>query len=294
MNYVIRKLRAIYNISRQLWDCRKVVTGPLRCARLFMERTPDSYVTELRFGSLRYLARKEDMSAVREVLVGGGYDFLFPYLKGLSEKPVILDCGANIGSFGLRVLKERPDARIVSVEAAADTFALLAGNQRRNPGNWSCVHAALWKADGHLTLTRNAASVMHSVREDGGNAGEQVPARTLRSIMEEYGMDRLHVLKMDIEGAETAVIPAALDELKADVMIVELHKNVSDPTECVEILAGKYPYAFVSRDQLRSESFPNVVYYLSKRQISAPGMVEVKLPEHLKSVYVPERWRQER
>ncbi|MEF2144001.1 MAG: FkbM family methyltransferase [Desulfovibrionaceae bacterium] len=294
MNFFLQKAKATYNILCHLWNNRVVITNPLPCSRLFMERTRDDYKTTLRFGGLRFLARKEDMNAVTEVLVGGGYDTVLPYLKSIPHPPVILDCGANIGSFGLRVLRERPDARIVSVEAAGDTYAILAHNQKANPGNWDTVHAAIWRNDGHLVLSRSVNSVMHTVREAEAGENASIPARSIASIRQEFSLSRLDILKMDIEGAETSVIPACIEDMDAGMIIIEVHKMLGDPRECCELLAGKYPYAFVLPDQLDDASLPNVVYYLYKEKVDGAGMMAVDLMQHLRSVYVPEMWNEAR
>jgi FkbM family methyltransferase len=290
MNIVTQKLRAVYNIACHLWRNRVVITNPLSCSRLFMERTAETYRTTLRFGSMRFVARKEDMNAVTEVLVGGGYDTMIPYLRSIPHPPVVLDCGANIGSFGLRVLKERPDARIVSIEAAEDTFAILSGNQAGIAAAWDTVHAALWESDGHLVLSRSENSVMHTVRTATAEDSDTIPSRSLPSIKEQFGLNRVDILKMDIEGAETTVIPAAPEEMEAGMVIIEIHKMLGDPTMCCEILSKIYPYAFVCPDQLHAPEFPNVVYYLYKEKIDGAGMVAVDLMDHLRSVYDPQMW----
>lgn len=290
MNIILQKAKAVRNILRHLWNNRLVVTAPLRCARLFMERTPNAYQTKLRFGKLRFEARKEDMNAVTEVLVGGGYDTALPFLRAIPHSPVVLDCGANIGSFALRILRERPDARIISVEAAEDTHAILAHNQKTNPGDWHTVHAAIWKNDGGLVLDRSVNSVMHTVREAAAGEHPSIPARSIASIRQEFGLARLDILKMDIEGAETAVIPAGIEDMDAEMIIIELHKMLGDPRECCALLAREYPYAFVLPDQLKDATLPNVVYYLYKEKTDGQGMVAVDLMEHLNRVYVPEMW----
>lgn len=52
MRFFLRNLRSLQHRT-PLWVCRRVVTNPLRCARLFMERTPDLHAIGLRFGALR-------------------------------------------------------------------------------------------------------------------------------------------------------------------------------------------------------------------------------------------------
>jgi FkbM family methyltransferase len=230
---------------------------------------------------------------VTEVLVGGGYDTALPFLKAIPHPPVILDCGANIGSFALRVLRERPDARIVSVEAAEDTHAILDGNRKANPGAWDTVHAAVWRCDGGLVLSRSVNSVMHTVREAEEGEPRSIPARAVGSLRREFGLDRLDILKMDIEGAEATVIPASIDDMDAGMIIIEIHKMLSDPRECCALLAARYPHAYVLPDQLDDRRHPNVVYYLYKDEPRGEGMVKVDLMDHLARVYDPAMWGRE-
>gem|GEM_PF-1382441 len=255
-----------------------------------MDRTNDAYETELRYGEQTFVARKQDMNAVNEVLVNGAYDYMIPFLGKLDHAPVVLDCGANIGSFGLRLLKERPDARIVSVEAAPDTYAVLKKNCELNAADWRAVHAALWKFDGRLVLHRDGSSERHSVREATDRIVETVPARTLESIREELGLDRIDLLKMDIEGAEAVVIPASSEAVDAGRMIIELHKNHSAPTRCCEILVKMYPHALVETEHLNDKLHPNIVYYFSREPVEMTGMVSVDVLEHLDRVYDPKDW----
>lgn len=290
MNFFLQKTIAIYNILNHLRRNWLVISNPLSCSRLFMERTDAAYSATLRYKKLRFTARKEDMNAVIEVLVGGGYDTMIPYLQSIPHAPVILDCGANIGCFGLRVLGERPDAQIVSVEAAEDTYRILLANQKRNPGKWEVIHSALWNSDGVLALTRSENSVMHTVREAMPGDGATIPARSLSSIKRQFGITRVDILKMDIEGAETSVIPASIDDLSAGMMIIEIHKALGDPRECCAILSKIYPHAFVCPTQLSGPTFPNVVYYLFKEKHPGAGMVSVNLMDHLNSVYDPKMW----
>jgi len=230
---------------------------------------------------------------VREVLVDGCYDFLLPFLTSHPKAPEGLDCGANIVSFALLVLKHRPDAHVVSIEAATDTYELLAANQRQHREAGTRVHAALWKYDGHLSLKRSANSLMNRVGEGCGDGSEQISARTLGILRKEVGLDKVSVLKMDIEGAETVVIPADPDSIDAEVVIIELHKGIADPVGTCRILAAKFAHAYVSEKELQTVLAPNIVYFLSTQAVSAPGMMRVNLLEHLHSVYDPQMWREQ-
>lgn len=282
----MRYLRSFCIIAAHLLRCRRIILNPVSCARLFMDRTPMACAATLKFGPLRFRARKQDMNPVREVLVSGCYDFILPFLKGIRGKPRVLDFGANIGSFALKVLATRPDAQILSVEAARDTHALLADNARRSRADWTCIHAALWDRDGTLALQRSTSSERNTVGEAQPDAQEAVPALKYSSIFKRWPCSGAHIIKMDIEGAEATVIPEAAGEMDAELMIIELHKDVSDPRDCCRALAGIFPFAYVSREKPVDPRSPNIVYCLSKHALEVPGMQQVELLAHLERHYL--------
>ncbi|EEP6084730.1 FkbM family methyltransferase [Salmonella enterica] len=82
----------------------------------------DRSVIEQNFINKEYstgmFARDRDIQArYRDILAAG-------------MKPVIVDCGANIGTSVLHFLGEYPQARVVALEPAPDNFALLELNTR--------------------------------------------------------------------------------------------------------------------------------------------------------------------
>jgi len=74
-------------------------------------------------------------------------------------------------------------------------------------------------------LPRHAAHVSHSLTDQQGTGKAiTVEGRTLRSIMSELGHEWVDLLRLDIEGAEYAVLEALADTvLPCDVLAVEFH-----------------------------------------------------------------------
>ena len=75
------------------------------------------------------------------------------------------------------------------------------------------VPVGLWREDTTLRFhaPENPAHVSHSVMGRlGGDGHFDAPCRTVRSLMRELGHTRVDLLKMNIEGAETAVLGAVL------------------------------------------------------------------------------------
>jgi FkbM family methyltransferase len=103
----------------------------------------------------------------------------------------------------------------VAIEPTPRAFALLAENVARNfPDRVTPVHAACDEADGTVTLfVSDYSAEFNSLRPDAVvDAGreEVVPARSLRSLSQELGMDP-DVVKIDVEGAEWNVLRGLFD-----------------------------------------------------------------------------------
>ncbi|MBU4380448.1 MAG: FkbM family methyltransferase [Pseudodesulfovibrio sp.] len=216
------------------------------------------------------------MNAVHEVLLDDAYGFVAGFLKSLPRRPVVLDLGANIGCFALRIFSAHPDARVVSVEAASDTYAVLQKNIARNVDlDWQALHAGVWESDGVLHLDRGERPVLNQVSSDGD--GDPVPALTVASLKRKMTLDSIDLIKMDIEGAENAVIPACIDDLEAKYLVVEMHRSLGDCTVACAMLQNRYPYA-LTHDASGSE---NPVYLISRHEVAAPGMSLVNMVSHL-------------
>jgi hypothetical protein len=91
------------------------------------------------------------------------------------------------------------------------------------------VHpVALTSVDGPVELLKGDASWASRLGDPGKNADGTVivPGRTLRTILGEYGIDHVDLLKLDVEGAEYDVLssPEALDHV--DEIIGEIHDDL--------------------------------------------------------------------
>src|ERR1019366_10431333 len=106
-----------------------------------------------------------DAMAVDQCFTDGQYDMrsgvhgaymerVYRAIVAAGKKPLIVDCGANIGASVLWFSARYPEAHIVAVEPAPDNFALLRRNCRgvdvdlREAGI-GCVDGSAWVSDAH-------------------------------------------------------------------------------------------------------------------------------------------------
>lgn len=194
---------------------------------------------EFTWNGLRLAARGIDWPAVSEVLLDGEYEALTPFLLA-RERPVVLDLGANIGTFALFVLSRASAAQVHSYEPGGASHAVLAANARRNPGlSWTVHRAAAWSDDGEIAFENAAISTASRVVTEGGN--ERVPAASLATILARAG-GKADLAKIDIEGAEEALLTAGAPSLAAiETVVVEIHPDRCDVRKVVATLRQAYP-----------------------------------------------------
>lgn len=244
-------LPIIRRIILDLFNCTLMMRNPFR-AYGYLRSEGNPQIGDFKLGVLRFQARKEDWFAIREVLVEDEY-FCVERLIPENSSPRVLDLGANIGSFALRVFLHNPDAQVVSVEAADDTFKILEGNRRLNPGsNWRVLNFGVWRDDGPLALMRRGISVGHRVIEGAGD--DVVQGISMPTLLGKLGWDQVDLIKMDIEGGEEAVIPAALGVLrKTRFLIVEIHSDRIDSAPIMSALQSIYAYQWQLNDRKSSK-----------------------------------------
>lgn len=141
---------------------------------------------------------------------------------------VIVDAGANVGLASIYFASRFPGARILAIEPEAGNVELLRRNIEPYP-NVTAVRAALWHECTGLSVVDPGLGEWGFRTRPPGAAGvesfvEPVPGITLDALMSAHGIDRIDILKMDIEGAELEVLGDASPWLgRVDALIVELH-----------------------------------------------------------------------
>lgn len=192
------------------------------------------------FGHLPITFRKQDMSALREVLIDAEYAFLKPYIA-TSQPICILDLGAHIGTFALWCLSQNPLADIYSVEADPSTFAVLKTNMQpatHYGHTWRAVNRAAWKEEVALRFSVTGDSMSHKVSDDGK---VKVLGANLENFFELSKFERIGLLKIDIEGAEEAFLTAQPELLnKVDMIVIEIHPKLCNEQMVRSLLAEHF------------------------------------------------------
>jgi FkbM family methyltransferase len=155
----------------------------------------------------------------------------------LSPSATFIDVGAHIGYYSLRAATMvGSNGHVISIEPNPQTVPKLRGNiEASNAGMASVWPVACAASESTLQLYaapesntgESSLSKENASQEGAAPIAYSVQARPLDAIVREAKLDRVDVIKIDVEGAEFEVLKGAartLDDFRP-VLIVELVEN---------------------------------------------------------------------
>jgi FkbM family methyltransferase len=139
-------------------------------------------------------------------------------------RPLIIDCGANIGLASLWLARRFPEAEIVAIEPDLENFELLRRNLNHLAQRVSFKLGGVWNASGHLTISNpSAGSAAFRVQASASDSPGATRAYTIDEICSEYNVAAPFVIKIDIEGAQDKLFRGNTDWLKkTHLLMLEL------------------------------------------------------------------------
>ena len=169
-----------------------------------------------------------DFDVLNEVLVVGEYDHL-----ALPSPRVIFDLGSHIGASILRLRAAYPQARIYGFEPDPATFARLVHNVAQLPGV-TVLPWAIGDGDGQVTFHPQRQSWLSSTSSDSTHGpGINVESVTLDTACKRLGVTALDLVKIDVEGAEGAILGNFHGLRRVGMIVGELHGTAA----CDEVFA---------------------------------------------------------
>jgi FkbM family methyltransferase len=145
---------------------------------------------------------------------------------------VMIDLGAHVGAYAIRLAKVVEEkGMIIALEPDFENFAFLKMNVKlNNLRNVITLPIAAYESDGSHIMYRSACTGIHSLTMIPPKSLEsaEVPTITLDTLVKKFKLDRIDFLKIDVEGAELAVLKGAYNALRiVKKMYIEAwHENV--------------------------------------------------------------------
>lgn len=152
-------------------------------------------------------------------------------LDHLGEGDIFIDIGANVGYYTLLAARRvGHSGKVFAIEAASGTYAQLQQNLTLNRvTNVTSFHVAVSDVAGHAEIwlskegeLAGATTLPHvAARRRAMEVAELVETRPLQQIIDEQSICNARFIKIDVEGAEWAVVKS----------LGELLRRVSSRTE---------------------------------------------------------------
>jgi FkbM family methyltransferase len=196
-----------------------------------------------------------------------GSDLTDPVLRALrphvADDAWCFDVGANIGLYSLGLSSLAPRGRVFAFEPSPGSAEFLSANLRTNEAeNVEVFAAALADHEGTISFHDVPFFTAGSfTAEEGSWLGSdavgstlvEVPCTTLDAFVKEHAVERVDVVKIDVEGAELAVLEGGTATLAAHrpTVVMEfnsfaftLHAGMLPQTALTSIMAT-FPHVFV-------------------------------------------------
>lgn len=178
--------------------------------------------------SLYYRPGTSDPGLIYEILLKSGQKSEYWIPESVAPQ-TILDIGANIGVASVYFANVFPSARIYSCEPVPNNYALLLKNTEGRK-NITSFNIGLSKESGTFKMRASDARAnlggysLHNLGVDESREVE-VTIKTPDEFINEIGIDRFDLIKIDTEGSEFDIITAIDKNILANTtwIIGELH-----------------------------------------------------------------------
>jgi len=199
---------------------------------------------------------KYDFSKEHEVKVNGCDLSLIPNDSGISEElllfkthepfstqvltsnlqkgMVCLDIGGNLGYYAtLESRKVGRTGKVIAIEPAPINFKYLTKNlSKQNESNFDAFNLAIGDVDGEISFfISEHSNASHVIREKELSKVDpknviKVPIKTIDSLVDELGVDKIDFLRMDAEGYEVHILEGATKTIQKFKPMIQIEVHV--------------------------------------------------------------------
>jgi len=153
-----------------------------------------------------------------------------PFSLMSNSNNVIIDLGANVGYYTLKLSQKNENCKIIAIEPDPNTFKILSKNcELNNLQNIDLYNVAISEKNGTVELfqseTHSGTSSILS-KSNSKNESVLIKSLTLDDLLGN-SYKKIDWLKIDVEGSELFVLKGATNTLKiTNKIIIELHEKI--------------------------------------------------------------------
>ncbi|MDC1295507.1 FkbM family methyltransferase [Myxococcota bacterium] len=229
-------LKKVVPFARILWGLRRL-EEPLRYLSWYLKRGSPDQVQFKNGLRINFSSNAHDLITVAVVFLQKDYG-------AIDRQSVVIDIGANIGTFALYAA-QCGAAKVFAVEPNKEAFDILCQNVAENRlGDVIYpVNCAISDVAGDVGIPKTS-SPYNQIVEIGDNTNvcladyDIIAADTLSNFMEERKIGKVDLLKLDCEGAEFSILPSLSDGTWEKILKVRMEYHM-EPQALVELSREK-------------------------------------------------------
>lgn len=212
----------------------------------------------------------------------------------LSKKSqIIIDIGANSGIYSMLAQSNNAEAKIIAIEPVGINFMILTKNIKKNNFPIKLERVALSDSEGtaKMFILKNKLNYMTCVndnryatdpklQDDAEVVEIEVTLKPFTYIIEKHDLNRIDLIKIDVEGHEPKVVNAMLpylEEYKPNILIEIIGDNNA---EILDRMFQKIGYKYISIDEINKSVVVDKLWDNNHHNFLICGECEI---EYLKS-----------
>jgi FkbM family methyltransferase len=180
---------------------------------------------------INYIRPYEVLHTYKDIFENEIYKF-----AASSDRPLIIDCGSNIGISVLYYKTLYPHSTVIAYEPDNRNFQLLSKNiSENNLQQVILQESAVWVENGEISFASNAAEGSSITMTNEGSNIVAVPSVRLADVLNKY--EKIDFLKLDIEGAEDKVVADCGSLLsRIENLFLEYHGTIHETGKLITVL----------------------------------------------------------
>ena len=157
------------------------------------------------------------------------------FVNNIKEDNTVIDVGANMGEFSLIASKKiGPKGNVISIEPLKQAVFWLKKNYILNGfSNYEILEKAVGNNSGTMTLYKKSSSSVQGTLDPDITKREYIPSgeilvETIDEIISTRNIDKVDILKIDVEGFEYEVLSGCKNSFKQNKIkkiICEIHSS---------------------------------------------------------------------
>lgn len=189
------------------------------------------YITR---SGIQFFARGQSTDVNTAVAVFSGLEYPAEFLK-VKPGDTVLDLGANIGAFPLYLNSLYPKIEFhgYAIEPDRSNFEILKKNLDLNGVKFDTYNIAISSQNGTANLTHGTKANAVALTDEP--TGLRVTTKKLSTFCQEKDIDRIGLMKIDVEGAEYDIFITDMEFIRerVDSIILEYHNLTAEKNKTV-------------------------------------------------------------